>query len=573
MDFTIRVGGEAGQGMLTIGSILVKFFSRSGFHVFSHQDYMSRIRGGHNFYQIRIADRPVTASVDQVDILVALDENTVTLHHNSLTDTGLVICDNVTVQEFFAGDEFVKIPFVEITEQRGLHRIMANTAVIGAVLGVFDLDISILPEIIKSHISPKDAEVIESNMTAAHAGFAYMREHCAFLDNFKLDPPRSQKLLLINGNQAIGLGALLGGCKFYAAYPMTPSTSIMAYISSKAEQHGVLVEQAEDEIAAVNMILGASYAGVRAMTGTSGGGFALMTEGLSLAGITETPIVIAEVQRPGPARGLPTRTEQSDLFFALHGGHGEFPRVLLTPGTPEQAVYLTCKAFDLAEKYQIPVIIQSDQYLADSQWTYTGFNEEFPYEDYRLRQDRLQELESYRRYADSEDGISPLAVPGASKHLVVVDSDEHDEEGHIIEDAQTRIKMVQKRLFKKLPSITKEIAPPSFHGHRQPQIVLVGYGSTYGVMREAVDHLGKTLEIGMLHFSELYPFPLIEPFDYLALLRQATHTICVENNASGQFARLVRAETGIEFSSSINKYDGRPFSVNNLLEEINGILQ
>jgi len=573
MDFTIRVGGEAGQGMLTIGSILVKFFSRSGFHVFSHQDYMSRIRGGHNFYQIRIADRPVTASVDQVDILVALDENTVTLHHNSLTDTGLVICDNVTVQEFFAGDEFVKIPFVEITEQRGLHRIMANTAVIGAVLGVFDLDISILPEIIKSHISPKDAEVIESNMTAAHAGFAYMREHCAFLDNFKLDPPRSQKLLLINGNQAIGLGALLGGCKFYAAYPMTPSTSIMAYISSKAEQHGVLVEQAEDEIAAVNMILGASYAGVRAMTGTSGGGFALMTEGLSLAGITETPIVIAEVQRPGPATGLPTRTEQSDLFFALHGGHGEFPRVLLTPGTPEQAVYLTCKAFDLAEKYQIPVIIQSDQYLADSQWTYTGFNEEFPYEDYRLRQDRLQELESYRRYADSEDGISPLAVPGASKHLVVVDSDEHDEEGHIIEDAQTRIKMVQKRLFKKLPSITKEIAPPSFHGHRQPQIVLVGYGSTYGVMREAVDHLGKTLEIGMLHFSELYPFPLIEPFDYLALLRQATHTICVENNASGQFARLVRAETGIEFSSSINKYDGRPFSVNNLLEEINGILQ
>jgi len=573
MDFTIRVGGEAGQGMLTIGSILVKFFSRSGFHVFSHQDYMSRIRGGHNFYQIRIADRPVTASVDQVDILVALDENTVTLHHNSLTDTGLVICDNVTVQEFFAGDEFVKIPFVEITEQRGLHRIMANTAVIGAVLGVFDLDISILPEIIKSHISPKDAEVIESNMTAAHAGFAYMREHCAFLDNFKLDPPRSQKLLLINGNQAIGLGALLGGCKFYAAYPMTPSTSIMAYISSKAEQHGVLVEQAEDEIAAVNMILGASYAGVRAMTGTSGGGFALMTEGLSLAGITETPIVIAEVQRPGPATGRAPRTEQSDLFFALHGGHGEFPRVLLTPGTPEQAVYLTCKAFDLAEKYQIPVIIQSDQYLADSQWTYTGFNEEFPYEDYRLRQDRLQELESYRRYADSEDGISPLAVPGASKHLVVVDSDEHDEEGHIIEDAQTRIKMVQKRLFKKLPSITKEIAPPSFHGHRQPQIVLVGYGSTYGVMREAVDHLGKTLEIGMLHFSELYPFPLIEPFDYLALLRQATHTICVENNASGQFARLVRAETGIEFSSSINKYDGRPFSVNNLLEEINGILQ
>lgn len=309
------------------------------------------------------------------------------------------------------------------------------------------------------------------------------------------------------------------------------------------------------------------------MTGTSGGGFALMTEGISLAGITETPVVIAEVQRPGPATGLPTRTEQGDLLFAIHGGHGEFPRIVFTPGTPEQALRLTIKAFDLAEKYQIPVIILSDQYLADAEWTYENLSRDWPpYQDYRLRREQLEGIDAYRRYAWSDNGVSPLAEPGASPHLVVEDSDEHDQDGHIIEDAATRIAMVEKRLHQKLPRIQAEMAPPTLYGSQDPELLLVGFGSTYGVMREAVDQLADRHATAMLHFSEIFPFPPAEEFDFPALLRRVPRAICIENNVSGQLARLIRSETGFAFSTSVNRYDGRPFSTTGLLGELHGIL-
>ncbi len=375
--------------------------------------------------------------------------------------------------------------------------------------------------------------------------------------------------MLIAGNDAIGLGVVASGCKFYSAYPMTPSTGIMNYVAGKESNYGIIVEQAEDEIAAINMALGASFGGVRAMTGTSGGGFALMVEGLSLAAMTETPVVIALGQRPGPATGLPTRTEQGELQFALYTAHGEFPRVIFAPGTPEQAFYLTNKAFDLAEKYQIPVIILTDQYLADSQWTFDGFDTgKLLYTDYRLRGEAFKKLSDYKRHAFTDNGVSPLAVPGDAKHVVVTDSDEHDEEGHIIEDAETRVKMVEKRIFRKLPNIIKEIASPLFYGKSEPETVLVGWGSTYGVMKEAVDLFSREQKIAMLHFSELYPFPSTDTFDYLNVLKNAKLTLCIENNATGQFARLMRAETGYEFTSRINRYDGRPFTLESLAGEI-----
>jgi len=306
------------------------------------------------------------------------------------------------------------------------------------------------------------------------------------------------------------------------------------------------------------------------MTGTSGGGFALMTEGLSLAGITETPVVIAEVQRPGPATGLPTRTEQGDLNFVLYGGHGEFPRVVFTPGTPEQAFYLTNKAFHLAEKYQIPVIIQSDQYLADSEWTFNKFDtERLLWEDFRLRGDELEKTDDYQRYAFTDSGISPLAIPGSSKNLVVVDSDEHDEDGHIIEDAETRNKMVHKRYLLKYPHLQKEISPPALYGDQNPENILVCFGSCFGVVKEAMEKLAGDHSLAMLHFSEVYPFPSTDEFDYLELLSAARQTICIENNATGQFARLLRAETGFNCHAAINKYDGRPFTMDSLAGEIN----
>jgi len=574
MEYTIRIGGEAGQGLQYTGAFLAKHLSRSGFFVFSHQDYMSRIRGGHNFYQIRVSeDGPVCASRDKVDILLALDQLTVGIHLDTLCGGGIVLYDARMIGREFSGPQFSNIPFTGIIEELKLNKIMVNSVAVGAVLNLLGIEPHGLTDTLRFFMKKKGEDVINSNLSAIQAGFDYLQKEPK-AGSLSLQRPTEKKLMLINGNQAIGLGAVAGGCKFYSAYPMTPSTSIMITLAGKAREHNIVVEQAEDEISAINMALGASFGGVRAMTGTSGGGFALMTEGLSLAAITETPIVIAEVQRPGPATGLPTRTEQGDLLFVLYGGHGEFPRVVFAPGTPEQAYHLTQKAFSLAEKYQIPAIILSDQYLADSEWTFPEIAPgPVPYEDFRLRREALEQMATYSRYFLTENGISKLAVPGESVHLVVADSDEHDEEGHMIEDAETRIKMVEKRLHKKMALLKNEISPPSYYGDPQAQIILAGFGSTYGLLKEAVDILASHHPIGMLHFSEVYPLPLPEKFNYIELLGKARFTVCIENNATGQLARYIRSETGLNFHARINKYDGRPFGLDSLLGEINDHLR
>jgi 2-oxoglutarate ferredoxin oxidoreductase subunit alpha len=572
MDYSIKIGGEAGQGIQTIGDTLALVFSRTGYHIFTNQDYESRIRGGHNSFQIRFSDRPVTAAGSAIDILVALDKESIELNTKELSDIGQIIYDSESLKQKHEGAQFLDIPFTALAAEHGGSKIMANTVAIGAVLGMIGIDMDILLGIIKDTFKKKGDEIIKANINSAMAGHDYSVKQCMKC-SFSAAPISSAKML-INGNDAIGLGAVASGCKFYSAYPMTPATSIMIYVASKAKEYGIIVEQAEDEISAINMALGASYAGVRAMTGSSGGGFALMVEGLSLAAITETPIVIALAQRPGPATGLPTKTEQADLNFALYTSHGEFPRIILAPGTPEQCFYLTNKAFDLAEKYQIPVLILTDQYLADSQWTFDGFDTgRIIYNDYRLRGDALNNLAEYKRHAYTDNGVSPMAVPGESRHVVVTDSDEHGEDGHLIEDIETRIKMMNKRLFRKLPLIRREIEPPLLYGNPKPDIVITGWGSTFGIIKEAVDALSKECKIAMLHFSEIYPFPSTREFDYLKILRNAHAALCVENNATGQFARLMKTETGYTFSGVINKFDGRPFSVKELIAEIETILR
>jgi 2-oxoglutarate ferredoxin oxidoreductase subunit alpha len=572
MDYSIKIGGEAGQGIQTIGDTLARVFSRAGYHVFTNQDYESRIRGGHNFFQIRFSEKPVMASRDKIDILVALDKESIEQHEKELSEYGQIIYDSATLKQKHEKSYFLDIPFVNLAVEHGRNKIMANTVATGAVLGMLGMELDILLDIIKVTFKKKGADIIKANIDAAMAGHDYAVKECIKC-SFS-SAPISKPRMLIAGNDAIGLGAIASGCKFYAAYPMTPSTGIMLYVASKAKEYGIVVEQAEDEIAAINMALGASFSGVRAMTGSSGGGFALMVEGLSLAAMTETPIVIALAQRPGPATGFPTRTEQAELQFALYTAHGEFPRVIFAPGTPEQAFYLTNKAFDIAEKYQIPVFILTDQYLADSQWTFDGFDSnKIKYTDYRLRGEAFEKLIEYKRHAFTDNGVSPLGVPGDAEHLVVTDSDEHDEEGHIVEDAETRIKMVNKRLFKKLPLIRKEIEPPSIYGHPNPEIVISGWGSTYGVMKEAVDEISANCDIAMLHFSEIYPFPPTNKFNYLKVLKDAKMTICVENNATGQFARLIKAETGYAFNRLINRFDGRPFTVESLIGEIDALIR
>jgi len=568
MDYSIKIGGEAGQGIQTIGETLARVFSRSGYHVFSHQDYESRVRGGHNFYQIRVSDKPVMASRDPINIIVAFDKESILLHEGELAADGLIIYDSAALKQRHEKTSFLDIPFVDLAVEHGGSKIMANTVATGAVLGMLSMNVDILSGIIGETFKKKGEEVVKANINAAAAGHEFAVKNCrgcSFLSS-----PSSEPRMLVAGIEAIAFGAIASGCKFYSAYPMTPSTGIMNYLAGKEKEYGIIVEQAEDEIAAINMALGASFAGVRAMTGTAGGGFALMVEGLSLAGMTETPVVIALGQRPAPATGLPTRTEQADLLFALHAAHGEFPRVIFAPGTPDQAFYLTNKAFDITEKFQIPAIVLFDQYLADSVWTPEGFDlSKVPLHDYRLRGERFRKAEGYKRYAFTDTGVSPLGVPGDAKHLVVADSDEHDEEGHIIEDAETRVKMVQKRLLGKLPLIRKEIQPPLLYGSSAPEVVMAGWGSSYGVMREAVDILSQGRSLAMLHFSEIYPFPSTDKFDYMTVLKNAKLSICIENNATGQFARLMRAETGFEFKAMIGKYDGRPFTIEALLGEIN----
>jgi len=568
MDYSIKIGGEAGQGIQTIGDTLAKVFSRTGYHVFSYQDYESRIRGGHNFYQIRFSDQPLMAPRDKIDILVAFDKESITLHERELSEYGQIVYDSLSFKQKYEKKYFLDIPFVNLAIEHGKSKLMANTVAIGVVLGMLGMELDLFFGIVKDIFQKKGEDIIKANLNAAKAGHELAIKKCLKC-SFSVSPLTNPKML-IGGIEAIALGAIASGCKFYSAYPMTPSTGIMLYLASKAKDLGIVVEQAEDEIAAINMALGASFAGVRAMTGTSGGGFALMVEGLSLAGMTETPIVIALGQRPAPATGFPTRTEQGDLLFALHTAHGEFPRIIFAPGSPEQAFYLTNKAFDLADKYQIPSFVLYDQYLADSQWTYEGFDlSRIKNIDYRLRGEASKNLSEYKRHAFTESGVSPLVIPGESKHLVVTDSDEHDEEGHIIEDAETRIKMVNKRLFKKLTHIKQEIEPPLLYGKGSPDIVIVGWGSTYGVIKEAVDALSKDNNIAMLHFSEINPFPSTDKFDYWKVLKNAKRIICIENNATGQFARLMRTETGFEFKTKINKYDGRPFMLENLIGEIN----
>ncbi|OIO39383.1 MAG: hypothetical protein AUJ75_01275, partial [Candidatus Omnitrophica bacterium CG1_02_49_10] len=382
----------------------------------------------------------------------------------------------------------------------------------------------------------------------------------------KIIPKDGSGRILINGNEAIALGALAAGCKFYSAYPMTPSTSIMLTVTKFADDFGVVVEQTEDEIAAINMAIGAAYTGVRAMTATSGGGLALMVEGISLAGMTETPVVIADAQRPAPATGLPTRTEQGDLEFVLYSGHGEFPRIVFAPGSPKEAFDITIKAFDLAEKYQIPVFILTDQYLADSLNDMDESNIREPkINRYLISDAELKKSKEYKRYLLTADGISPRAIPGQAGVTVIADSDEHTEDGHLTEDLDIRVKMVDKRL-KKMDGIRREAIAPTISGDRGGDTAVLCWGSTRGPAKEAVDILNRGgKKIKLIHLSQIWPFSADALKKELGGIKSIW---MIEGNATGQLANLIKRECGIDINNRVLRYDGMPFSPEYIAERI-----
>ena len=563
-ELTIKIAGEAGQGTQTIGTALCAMFKKLGRYIFANQDYMSRVRGGNNFFQLRICDKPVQALKAKADILIALDKKSVDLHRAVITERGIIILDKAKFG--IADDEkiFFDVPFYRMAQDSGGSDIYINTVCCGVIAGLTGAGFERLEEVIQEAFAGKEEGISGKNVSAARAGYDFAKNN--FKDEkFRQVPGPAKETLLMNANEAIALGAIKAGCKFYSAYPMTPSTSIMDTISRFAGKFNIVVEQAEDEIAAVNMIIGASFAGARSMAATSGGGFALMVEGVSLSGMTETPIVIVEAQRPAPATGFPTRTEQADLDFVIHAGHGEFAKAVYSPGTIEEAFYLTLKAFNLAEKYQIPVFIMTDQHLADSLRNIEPLDlNKVGVQRYIISKEDSAKLSGYKRYVLTPSGISPRAVPGWINDVVYADSDEHTEEGHITEDAALRVKMVEKRFYKKMAGLVQEIEKPTVFNLEKADTVLLGFGSTYGVMQEACETFADG-SLGFVHLAQVWPFPVTE---LSLLLKGKKNIISVENNAAGQLGKLLMREAGIKVSCSVLRYDGRPFDLEYLLERI-----
>lgn len=563
-EITIKISGEAGQGIQTMGLLLCRIFKNNGLSIFANQDYMSRIRGGNNFFQLRISDRPIYTLRQEADIIVALDKLSVDLYKGTMKDLGIIILDknkfNITEKDH----TYFDVPLYAMAEEIGGSEIFVNSISCGVLTGLVGIEFPSVQEVLKAEFVDKKEDVIKKNIDAAQAGYHFTKNNFK-QDLFKIKWGDRKKTILMNGNEAIALGAIAAGCKFYSAYPMSPSTSIMNVMAHYAKQFNIVVEQAEDEIAAINMIIGASFAGVRSMTGTSGGGLALMGEGLSLAAISETPCVVVDAQRPAPATGLPTRTEQGDLEFLLHAGHGEFAKVILSPGTLEEAFFLTIKAFDIAEKFQIPVLILTDQYLADSYRNIDMFNlNTVKIQRHIISKKDSENVKNYNRYQFTESGVSPMAVPSWIGDVIYADSHEHTEDGHVSEDAQVRSRMVEKRFYKKMDGLSKEIEKPKTFDVKGADIVLLGFGSTYGVLKEVKESMVDK-KTGFIHLPQVWPFPSSEMSE---LLKDAKKIISVENNAGAQLARLLRRETGIKVHKSIVKFDGRPFNVDFLMQQI-----
>lgn len=550
----IVIGGEAGQGLVTIGQILAKGLVRRGYSIVVTQGYQSRIRRGHNTFAIRAGVDEILAPKETIDLLICLDAQTAALHKPELSTGGLMVVDSREGD----GAPGLKVPFKELASLK-----FANTVALGVAGALIGLPEETLGQALEDFFGHKAPSLLEENRKALKTAYQWTAGQSPSFSKLPSPfvPPRR---LMLNGNEAIALGAMSAGLKFISFYPMTPSTSIALTLAAQAETLGMIVEQAEDEIAALNMAIGASFAGAPSMVSTSGGGFALMVEGVSLAGMTETPVVIVVGQRPGPATGLPTRTEQAELEFILHAGHGEFPRAIFAPGSVEECFHLIRKAFELAETFQTPIFLLTDQFLADSYRAVEPF-EVKALSSVRPGTDWSGPIGSYLRYALTENGLSPRLLPGRTEHLVVADSDEHTEDGHLTEDLSVRRKMVEKRL-KKLEGLARQVVAPEFRGDKGPEILLVSWGSHKGSVLEAASMLrlqGK--RVGTLHFSQVWP---MVPGQFVGLLEEAREVVCVEGNAFGQLARLIRRETGFQITRRILRYDGLPITPEYILRQV-----
>ncbi len=567
-EITIGIAGAAGDGLDRTGDTLARTAARLGLHLFTYNSYQSLIRGGHTWLRLRLSEEKVDNHGDHLNVLVALNQDGIERHARDVEPGGAIVfngarfnCDPSLVRE---GVTLVPLPVPELTAPLGkLLPVMQNTAALGALLHLIGWEVAGAAEILFETFRKKGQEVIDQNGGVLRAGYDYAARKVPAL-GYRWSFSHKRRPV-VTGNLMTALGAVAAGCKFYSAYPMSPASSILHWLAAHSEKCGVLVKQAEDELAVVNLAIGAGHAGVRAMCATSGGGFALMSEAIGMAGMIETPVVIVNVQRGGPSTGLPTKSEQGDLNQAIGASQGDFPRVIIAPRDATDCFHSSVEAFNLAETFQLPVIVLSDLLLGEHRSTVDpeAISSDVPIErgqwvDALRPEDR--DNGGYKRYALTPSGISPRARPGREGMIHVSGTDDHDEKGILISDEHTnpaiRRKMHEKRM-RKMEGVRARLRPPALEGPAEAQVTLIGWGSTWSVIHEAAARLTEEgVKSNQLHFKDLHPFHGAEA---TAILERCRRTIVVESNFTGQFARHLRAESGFSVDHVLTRYDGEPF--------------
>jgi len=552
-DLAVRIGGQAGDGSLATGEILSRYFRRIGFYVATDKDFPSRIRGGHTSYAIRGAQKKIYSIGDRIDALLSFDEDSISLHIDEIEPGGVVIYDNSRKDIEINREDIkkIKIPLANIARKELGIELIKNTMALGVISHLFHFDEVIMKETIKDTYKNKSEKIIEENLRAFDIGVEKSKD-LPLMENYSLQILKGEDdTLLLMGNEAIGLGALAAGCRFIAAYPITPASDVLEFLSKHLPERGGVAIQAESEIAAINMAVGAAYAGLRAMAVTSGPGFDLKTEGIGLASMIEQPVVILDAQRAGPSTGLPTKTEQSDINHAIYGGHGDKARIVIAPGNVEEAFYFSFQAFNLSEKFQVPVIILSDELISWNKQVVKKFDlKSLKIERGKLELNPSDKGKEFPRYSLEDDGISYRTIPGIEKGIHLETGDEHDIYGHITENPVNRVKMMEKRM-KKIELMKKELFPSIVEG--EGEVAIISMGSTMGPIIEAMERLQKNIKF--IRVRTLFPFLN----DVKENLKDVKIAFVVEQNYFGQLEDLVKLNTGFRNTVGIRKYDGRSF--------------
>lgn len=562
MNYNWKIGGEAGFGIMTSGLIVAKIATRSGYHIFDYSEYPSLIRGGHNTYEVVISKDPVGAPKWEVDMLACLNKDTFLFHKDRLHEKSYVIYDP---DEFQPEGTFqlVPIPFKKIKQSEQVHQQMLNTIAIAASLVLLGGNIETFQDIIRTQFGRKGQEIVDLNLKLIQYGVDYVQKSGVPIASVLQAQDNAPAKAIMTGNDAFSLAAVGADCKYYAAYPMTPSSSVLGTLAGWQYETGMIVRHPEDEIAVINSALGAAFAGARASVATSGGGFALMVEALSYAGIAEIPVTVFMSMRPGPATGMPTWTEQGDLLFTAHAGHGEYPKFVFTPGDIDETIELTLKAFDMADIYQTPAIVMSDKQLSESRKDIDAVTLETMLKTYVPNRGKIishTEQSPYLRFKDAEDGISEMLLPGQPGVFYQANSYEHLEDSHTSEEAKDKLEQTNKRNRKAQTYLKNHFEMPNVYGDpSQSETIFVSWGSNKGAILEAQKMLGAhQISTAYIHFTHVYPMDEKKIQEFFAKMKNK-RLILIENNSHAQFGQLLRMQTGVTIEEKFLKYDGRSF--------------